>query len=91
MSTIEMNEKVKELRELKRMAEELTEEINALQDTIKEEMTSRGVEELAGLDWKASYKEVTTNRIDGAALRKALPDVAERFSKCTTVRRFVLA
>jgi len=90
MSITEMNEKVKDLRELKRMAEELADEINALQDSIKSEMTSRGVDELAGLDWKATYKEVTSNRLDSAALKKALPEVAERFNKVTTTRRFVL-
>ena len=91
MSTIEMNEKVKDLRELKRMAEELADEINALQDDIKAEMTARGVDELAGLDWKATYKEVTSNRLDTSALKKALPEIAERFSKSTTTRRFILA
>ena len=91
MSITEMNEKVKDLRELKRMAEELADEINAIQDSIKSEMTARGVDELAGLDWKATYKEVTSNRLDGTALKKALPEVAERFSKTTTSRRFVLA
>lgn len=91
MSTIEMNEKVKELRELKRMAEELADEISAIQDSIKTEMTARGVDELAGLDWKATYKEVTFNRLDSTALKKALPEVAERFSKTTTSCRFVLA
>jgi predicted phage-related endonuclease len=91
MSTIEMNEKVKDLRELKRMAEELADEINALQDDIKAEMSARGVDELAGLDWKATYKEVTSNRLDTSALKKALPEIAERFSKSTTTRRFILA
>lgn len=91
MSINEMNEKVKDLRELKRMAEELAEEINALQDDIKAEMNAKGVDELAGLDWKASYKEITSNRLDTNALKKALPEVAERFTKTTITRRFVLA
>lgn len=91
MNIMEMNEKVKELRELKRMAEELADEINIIQDSIKSEMNNRGVDELSGLDWKATYKEVSSSRIDSAALKKALPEVAERFCKVITTRRFVLA
>ena len=50
MSTIEMDGKIKELRELRRMAEELQAEIDSLQDTIKAEMTARNVDTLAGTD-----------------------------------------
>lgn len=91
MSTIELNSKVKELRELRRMADELAAEIEALTDTIKAEMTARDVDELTGADWKATWKNVTSTRLDTTALKKALPDVAERFSKTSTTRRFVLA
>ena len=86
-----MNEKVKELRELKRLAEELQTEIEGLQDAIKAEMTAQGVDTLAGADWKVTWKPVTSTRLDTAALKKALPDVAQRFTKTTTVRRFCVA
>lgn len=91
MGTIELDSKVKELRELRRMAEELNAEIEAMQDTIKAEMTEREVDELAGSDWRIAWKSITSNRLDTAALKKALPDVAERFTKTTTSRRFTLA
>ena len=50
MSTHEMESKVKELRELRRMAEELNAEIEAIQDSIKAEMAAIGVDSLAGSD-----------------------------------------
>ena len=83
--------KVKELRELRRMAEELQAEIDAAQDAIKAHMDSQGVDTLAGSDWKVTWKPVTSSRMDTAALKKALPEIAERFMKSTTNRRFVLA
>ena len=86
-----MNEKVKELRELKRLAEELQTEIEGLQDAIKAEMRAQGGDTLAGADWKVTWKPVTSTRLDTAALKKALPDVAQRFTKTTTVRRFCVA
>lgn len=86
-----MNEKVKELRELKRLAEELQAEIEGLQDAIKAEMTAQDVDTLTGADWKVTWKPVTSTRLDTAALKKALPDVAQRFTKTTTTRRFCVA
>ena len=85
MSIAEITAKVTELQELRRMQEELTAEIDALTDTIKEIM---GTEEtmLAG-PYKLTYKSVTTTRIDTAALKKALPDIAAQYSKTTTSRR----
>lgn len=91
MSINELDMKVKELRELRRMAEELQAEIDATQDAIKAHMDSQGVDTLAGTDWKVTWKPVTSSRMDTTALRKALPEIAERFMKSTTSRRFVLA
>lgn len=91
MGTLELDSKIKELRELKRMAEELQAEIDGITDTIKAEMTARNVDTLTGADWKATWKEVTSNRVDTAALKKALPDVAAAFTKASTSRRFTLA
>ena len=91
MSISELDMKVKELRELRRMAEELQAEIDAAQDAIKAHMDSQGVDTLAGTDWKVTWKPVTSSRMDTSALKKALPEIAERFMKSTTSRRFVLA
>lgn len=91
MSTHEMDSKIKELRELRRMAEELAAEIDGIQDTIKAHMDAQGVDTITGADWKVTYKTVTSYRLDATALKKALPDVAERFMKETTARRFCVA
>lgn len=88
MSINELNMKVKELRELRRMADELQAEIDATQDAIKSHMDSQGVDTLAGSDWKVTWKPVTSSRMDTTALKKALPEIAERFMKSTTSRRF---
>lgn len=91
MGTIELNGKIKELRSLRRMADELAGEIEALQDAIKAEMTARNVDTLTGDDWKVTWKAVTSNRLDSTALKKELPDIAARYTKASTSRRFTLA
>ena len=86
-----LDSQIHELRELRRMADELAAEIDTIQDAIKREMEATGVDVLTGSDWKATWKSVTSSRIDTAALKKALPDLAAQFTKTSTVRRFSVA
>ena len=86
MSNPNMEAKVKELMELKRMKEEIEAEIAAAEDEIKAVMGSE--ETLLAGAFKVDWKTVITSRIDTAALKKAMPEIAERFMKQTTSRRF---
>ena len=91
MSIDIMNAKVKELRELRRMADELTAEIEAIQDELKGHMTVQDTDTLTGSDWKITWKSVISNRLDSTALKKELPEIAARYTRQTTACRFVLA
>ncbi len=86
MSNPNMESKVKELMELRRMKEELDAEITAMEDEIKKVM---GDEEtlLAGA-FKVNWKTFTSSRLDTTALKKALPEIAAAYTKTTTARRF---
>ena len=91
MSMNELETKVSELRELRRMAEELAGEISAAEDVLKAYMTTSGTDELTGTSFKITWKEVTSNRLDSKALKSAAPELWQRFSKATTSRRFIVA
>ena len=86
MSNPNMEAKVKELMELKRMKEDIEAEIAAAEDEIKAVMGSE--ETLLAGAFKVDWKTVITSRIDTAALKKVMPEIAERFMKQTTTRRF---
>ena len=86
MSNPNMESKVKELMELRRMKEEIEAEITAMEDEIKAVMGSE--ETLLAGAFKVDWKTVITSRIDTAALKKVMPEIAERFMKQTTTRRF---
>ena len=86
MSNPNMEAKVKELMELKRMKEEIEAEIAAAEDEIKAVMGSE--ETLLAGAFKVDWKTVITSRIDTAALKKMMPEIAERFMKQTMTRRF---
>lgn len=89
MSAHELESKVRELRQLQALIEEATAEAEAIKDTIKAAMGD--TEELRAGEYKITWKAVNASRIDTTALRKALPDVAERFTRITTTRRLCVA
>ena len=91
MSINEMDSKIKELRELRCMADELAGEIESITDSIKAHMDAEGVDTISGTDWKGTYKAVTSARFDSTAFKKAMPDLAEAFTKTTTSKRFCIA
>lgn len=88
MSNNELLKRLTELQELRRMQDELSTEIEAIQDEIKTAMGQ--IEQITVGCFKVTWKPVTTSRIDTAALKKELPEIAERFSKTSTVKRFTV-
>lgn len=88
MSTQELYAVARDLKELRLMAEQLDAEIAELEQTIKAHMEEQALDTIVTTDVKITWKQVTTSRIDTAALKKALPDVAAQYTKQTTSRRF---
>ena len=86
MSDQGMEKKVHELMELKRMKEELDNEIVQIEDEIKAVM---GNEELlfAGA-YKVTWTPYTTSRFDSSRFKKDHAELAAAYTKTTTTRRF---
>lgn len=82
---------MKELAEYIRMQEEAAAMVESLKDQLKERMTAAGVDSLAGSEHKATYKAVTSSRVDTTRLKKDLPEIAARYTKTTTARRFTFS
>ena len=89
MSINEIEAKARELRQLQALIEEAQAEAEAIKDAIKAAMGDS--ESIQAGEYKITWKAVTSSRIDTTALKKAMPDVAERFTKETTSRRFCAA
>ena len=86
MSNPNMEAKIKELLELKRMREELDAEITSQEDAIKSIM---GDDEtlLAGA-FKVTWTPYTTSRFDSVRFKKDHAELAAAYTKTTTTRRF---
>ena len=89
MSINEMESKCRELRQLQALIEEAQAEAETIKDAIKAAMGDS--DSVQAGEYRITYRAVTTARIDTAALKKALPDLAAQFTKTTTARRFCVA
>lgn len=88
---MDINALMGELAQYIRLQEEAAATVEALKDQIKAAMTAAGVDTLVGSEHKATYKAVTSSRVDTTALKKDLPDVVARYTKTTEARRFTFA
>lgn len=91
MSKNELVSKVRELKELKQMADELADEIGAIEDTLKAEMTAQGVEEMQIDVFKLRYKTIISSRFDSKAFKATHSELYEQYNKPTESRRFTIA
>ena len=89
MTINEIEAKTRELRQLQALIEEAQQEADAIRDAIKAHMGD--LEEIKAGEYRITWKSVTSARIDTAALKKAMPDVAQAFTRETTTRRFCVA
>lgn len=90
MTIKELEAKVLEIKELERMSEELAAEIDAAKDEIKQIMDAENIDSMTVGAFKISWKAVTSCRFDTAAFKKALPDLAMKYMRESTSRRFTI-
>lgn len=83
------NEIMRELAQYTRMAEEIAVTVDSLKDILKKHMEENGLDSIAGSEHKASYKAVTSSRIDTTALKRDLPEIAAKYTRTTETRRFL--
>lgn len=86
MSIIEIESKVRELRQLQALIEEAQAEAEAIKDAIKAAMGDS--EAIQAGEYKITWKPVTSTRIDTTAIRKLFSEIAQQFTQKTETRRF---
>lgn len=80
---------MREIAEYTCMAEEVAATLDSLKDILKKHMEENGLDSIAGSEHKASYKAVTSSRIDTTALKLDMPEIAAKYTKTTNTRRFL--
>ena len=88
MNDYEMLSKIRRLKELKAMAEELNAEIKNTESTIKDMMGD--TEEKRIGEYKVTYKTIEASRLDSKSLQAEFPDIAARYTVQTKYKRLTI-
>lgn len=73
--------RVKKLSALESQIEELKEQAEAIKAELKADLEEKGVQELKTKNFLIRWKEIVSNRLDGKALKEALPEIYNRIKK----------
>lgn len=91
MSTNELNSTARDLMSVRAMIRELEAEAEALTDKLKAAMVERSTETLEGDGWRATWKNVQSQRFDSKAFKADHADLYGQYSKATTTTRFLIS
>lgn len=91
MSTRDIKAQLEQFKELQKLIEEATAELEAIKDSLKAEMTARGVDTLTAGAFKAKWQTVVGNRFDSAAFKRENAALYDRYTTKTETRRFTVA
>ena len=91
MSIADIAAKAREYKEIQAMIKELEAEADALKQAMINEMDFQQTDKLNAGDYTIHWSLYESNRLDGKALKKELPDIAARFMKSTVSTRFQVA
>lgn len=90
MSTSELTEKARQLKELQSLIEDAEQEAEALKDAIKAHMQENGVEECRAGMFKVRWSKVKSSRFDTTAFRATHKELYSQYLRQTETRRFCI-
>ena len=91
MSTNEISTRIENLLELEALIEEAKAELEAMRDEIKQELLSRGVDELEAGQYIVRWTPVLSQRFDSTAFKRVMPEVYKAYTKQVSSRRFTIS
>ena len=91
MSTTEIQAQIEALRSLEELIEEAKAEAETLRHAIKQEMLSRGTEELSSGQYIVRWTSVLSQRFDSTAFKKVMPEIYQAYTKQVSSKRFTIS
>ena len=83
--------RVKKLSALENQIAELQDQAEAIKAELKADLEEKGVQELKTKNFLIRWKEIVSNRLDGKALKEALPEIYSQYCRASASRRFTIA
>lgn len=91
MTERQIENRIKKLQAIEAQQKVLEEQAETLKAEIKADMESKGLDELETKNFIIRWKEIISNRLDGKALKAALPEIYNQYCKVSASRRFTVA
>ena len=91
MSQNEIVSKIEQLKEWEAILEEAQAEVEALKDSIKNEMLDKETEELIAGAYIIRWTSVLSTRFDSTAFKREHAELYKEFTKQVTSKRFSIA
>lgn len=83
--------RVKKLFALEEQIAQLQEQADAIKGELKADLEEKGLDELKTKNFLIRWKEIVSSRLDGKALKAALPEIYSQYCRPTSSRRFTIA
>lgn len=83
--------RIKKLSALEDQIVQLQEQAEEIKAELKADLDKKGVQELRTKNFLIKWKEIVSNRLDGKALKAALPEIYSQYCRPTSSRRFTVA
>lgn len=91
MTERRIENRIKKLSALEEQIAQLQEQAEAIKTELKADLDKKGVQELKTKNFLIMWKEIVSNRLDGKALKTALPEIYSQYCRPTSSRRFTVA
>lgn len=88
MTTVELRNKIEELKELEALIKEAEAEVEALKDELKAEMTKQHTNEMQVGRYTMRWTDVASNRLDSKKLKETMPNIYDMFVGQSYSKRF---
>lgn len=86
-----LQNRIMKLREIEAQQKALEEQAEKIRQEIKADMEAKQVEEMTAGSFVIRWKTILSSRLDGKALKAALPEIYNQYCKSTSSRRFTVA
>lgn len=90
MTERRIERRIQKLKDLETQIAELAKEADAIKEEIKKDMEQKGLDEIETRNFVIRWKEIVTQRLDGKALKAALPEIYNLYCKLSASRRFTI-
>lgn len=91
MTERQIENRIKKLQAIEVQQKELEAQAELLKAELKADLEDKGLDELKTSNFIIRWKEIVSERLDGKALKTALPEIYRQYCRQASSKRFTIA